>query len=208
MREFDELKEVNNRAIPYEQYFGDMELTEEQKQERIELSEKIEEVMLFMFALVSMMSRKEYKIIDISYIVAQSKKKCKEIVGQNVDIDEYLGRYIDEFIENAVETTVKNKEDEYYSSENRAKFNAENEANTVLNYKDYQDAVVAGKKNKRWRTENDAWVRKTHRKLHMQVLPIETAFAVGDSLMLFPKDTSFGASAKEIVNCRCTVEYF
>ena len=33
--EFDELNSSKSRAIPYEKYFGEMELTEEQKEERI-----------------------------------------------------------------------------------------------------------------------------------------------------------------------------
>lgn len=32
-------------------------------------------------------------------------------------------------------------------------------------------------------------------------------FLVGTSMMMFPKDDSLGASAKEIINCRCSVKY-
>lgn len=38
-------------------------------------------------------------------------------------------------------------------------------------------------------------------------VPIGNAFHVGDSWMMFPKDTSLGADAKEIINCRCSITY-
>ena len=47
--EFDELNSSKSRAIPYEKYFGEMDLTEQQKEDRIKASEKIESMMLFLF---------------------------------------------------------------------------------------------------------------------------------------------------------------
>ena len=53
----------------------------------------------------------------------------------------------------------------------------------------------------------DKLVRKTHRQVDDEVKGIRELFHVGESLMLFPKDTSQGASIKEIIGCRCSVEY-
>lgn len=53
----------------------------------------------------------------------------------------------------------------------------------------------------------DQRVRKTHREVDGETIPIDEVFLVGESLMRFPKDTSLGASAEEIVNCRCVVKY-
>lgn len=54
---FDELNALvtNERSLPYETYFGEMTLTEEEKSERIKMSEDLEEVfittMIWLFTL-------------------------------------------------------------------------------------------------------------------------------------------------------------
>jgi len=97
--------------------------------------------------------------------------------------------------------------DSWYVSLDRAKFNAENEANTVLNRSDYLNAKEAGYSRKRWVTEADERVRPTHRIVHGATIPIDGIFVVGDSLMRYPKDVSLGASIDEIANCRCGLIY-
>ena len=96
--------------------------------------------------------------------------------------------------------------DSWYLSQDRITYNAENEANTVLNYKDYTEA--RGKYTRKcWETENDNRVRATHIPLEGEVIPINEYFVVGDSLMRFPRDLSMNPSPEEVVNCRCSVEY-
>lgn len=94
----------------------------------------------------------------------------------------------------------------YWLSVDRAIIIAENEANTTFNLHDYEDAKELGFKFKTWITENDAVVRKTHKPLHEMTIPIDSLFAVGNSQMRYPKDALLG-NAREIVNCRCVVEY-
>lgn len=65
-----------------------------------------------------------------------------------------------------------------------------------------------GKTMKRWESIIDEVTRKDHIEINGKYIPIGQAFHVGDSWLLFPKDTSLGASANQIVNCRCTVIYF
>ena len=97
--------------------------------------------------------------------------------------------------------------DSWYVSLDRAKFNAENEANTVLNRSDYLKAKEAGYKRKRWLTEHDDRVRPTHQEVEGVTIPIDQLYLVGDSLMAYPHDASHGASPSELVNCRCAAEY-
>ena len=87
-------------------------------------------------------------------------------------------------------------------------FIAENEANTDMNYLEYVKAVNDGKTKKKWIDMKDKRERKTHLKVGSMTIPIERPFPVGDSLMQFPKDFSLGADAKEIVNCRCSIQYY
>lgn len=204
--EFDELNNQKSRAIPYEQYFGEMELTEEQKEERIKASKRIEDMMLFLFSLLSVM--KEYSYENLEFVVSQVKNQYSDILSVSMEMDEYLNGYVNDFSEQIVETTQNHMDDEWYLSDDRAMFIAENEANTTFNYMEYKKAIESGKKKKRWVTMRDRHVRHTHQLVEGKTIGINDVFLVGDSEMFYPKDTTFGASAREIVNCRCSIKYF
>lgn len=204
--EFDELNNPKSRAIPYEQYFGEMELTEEQKEERIKASKRIEDMMLFLFSLLSVM--KEYSYENLEFVVSQVKNQYSDVLSVSMEMDEYLNGYVNDFSEQIVETTQNHMDDEWYLSDDRAMFVAENEANTTFNYLEYKKAIESGKKKKRWITMRDRHVRHTHQLVEGKTIGINDVFLVGDSEMFYPKDTTFGASALEIVNCRCSIKYF
>lgn len=204
--EFDELNNPKSRAIPYEQYFGEMELTEEQKEKRIKASKRIEDMMLFLFSLLSVM--KEYSYENLEFVVSQVKNQYSDVLSVSMEMDEYLNGYVNDFSEQIVETTQNHMDDEWYLSDDRAMFVAENEANTTFNYLEYKKAIESGKKKKRWITMRDRHVRHTHQLVEGKTIGINDVFLVGDSEMFYPKDTTFGASAREIVNCRCSIKYF
>lgn len=211
-RQFDELnnltssKTTQKYAIPYEQYFGDMELTEEQIDKRINLAKSIEDVMLFLFTLIAVFQ--EYETLEISrqYIYDQAKERYASAISI-YGTDDYIEQYVSDFAITTVDTTINHINDEYYQSGDRAQFIAENEANTILNHSEFEEAVSQGYAYKTWRTARDLKVRETHALLEGHTIPIEDAFWVGEYLMMYPKDTSLGAGAEEIVNCRCTIEY-
>lgn len=210
---FDELNKLydgkyKRKSMPYEQYFGEMALTKEQKKERISFAEKFEEVMMFLFFLL--LTFEEYGNAEESqdFIIEQVKQKYKDLAIDYTALDEYIEEYIDEFVEEVIKTTNNHSDEPYYKSEDRATLIAENEANSVLNYVDYIKAIDNGLTKKKWKTELDNKVRKTHEPMEGKVIDISIPFVVGESLMLFPKDTSYGADVEELVNCRCTVEYF
>lgn len=204
--EFDELNSSKSRAIPYEKYFGEMELTEKQKEDRIKASKQIESMMLFLFSLLSVM--KEYSYQNVEFVVTQVKTQYSNIISSSAVMDDYLIGYVQEFSEQIVETTQEHFEDEWYLSDDRAIFVAENEANTTFNYLEYKKAVKSGKTKKRWVTMRDRHVRHTHQLVDGKSIVINDVFLVGDSEMFYPKDITFGASANEIVNCRCSIKYF
>lgn len=57
---------------------------------------------------------------------------------------------------------------------------------------------------KRWRSSGGSRTRKSHRKVNGDVKPLDEKFKVGDSWLMYPGDPS--GEAKEIVNCRCTMQ--
>lgn len=193
------------RSIPYEQYFGDMELTAEQKAERQSLAEKLEAVMLFLFELYGL--QRDFAYGNAENIVEEVKTRYKGILSGYTTIDKYLDDYIDAFSAETVKITIQNEKDKYYTSNDRAVYVAENEANTNFEYIDFQKAKKAGKTKKQWATMRDKRVRHTHAELEGVTIPIDETFLVGNGIMAYPKDSSFDAPAEEIVNCRCTLKY-
>lgn len=197
--------EFKERSIPYKKYFGEMNIDKEEKEERIDFSKQMEDKLLFLFSLFAVMN--EYGQIDIEYLEEVIRLAYIEIVSQYIEIDDYLNGYINQFASQTIQDTLSNIDKAYFLSGDRARYVAENEANTSLNYKDYVRAIMNGNTKKEWHTMEDEKVRKSHRRLDEKAIAITEPFIVGDSLMLFPKDTSLGAEVKEIVNCRCWLTY-
>lgn len=77
----------------------------------------------------------------------------------------------------------------------------------------YRQAVASGKVaentvTKVWRSASDLRVRHTHRGLNGDSVGLNGVFRTpSGALLRFPTDTSLGAGADEIVNCRCDCEY-
>ena len=60
---------------------------------------------------------------------------------------------------------------------------------------------------KSWLSTPDARTRQTHSMANGQEVGINEPYYVGGSALMFPGDSSLGADAGEIVNCRCTETY-
>lgn len=64
---------------------------------------------------------------------------------------------------------------------------------------------------KSWLDMRDKRVRATHldagRRYGAASIPVNEAFIVGGSRMMYPGDTSLGAPIREIANCRCSAQY-
>lgn len=211
---YDELniRPNNRRSEPYKEYFSKMLISDKEKQERIAFSEKMEEVILYILALIE--TTIESGETKREYIQTQFYDKYLDVIASYMLIDTYIKQYAVDITKQIIDATferfsVKDKSitDDYYLSNDRAMFISECEANSILNYRQYSKAVKAGKTKKKWIDVGDKRERKTHLEVGGITLPIGEPFSVGDSLLQFPKDTSLGASADEIVNCRCSIQY-
>ena len=195
----------------FEDYFDEMDISESDKNTRVNFAMRIHDIMILTFALVKSMQESGY--VDELYLKSELKRRYIEEVIATGNYDRVISDYINSFTDDTIKTTLKNT-DEYLLSNTRALIIGANEANTIYNYSDYKNAVENGYTHKRWKTENDNLVRRVgpnkggHWEIvNNDVVEIDEPFVVGDSLMMFPKDFSMGASAEELVNCRCTVEY-
>lgn len=211
---YDELniRPNNRRSEPYKEYFSKMSISDKEKQERIAFSEQMEEVVLYILALIE--TTIENGESDQEYIQTQFYDKYLDVIVSYMLIDTYIKQYALGVTKQIIDVTFerfsvedRSITDDYYLSNDRAMFISECEANSILNYRQYSKAVKAGKTKKKWIDVGDKRERKTHLEVGGTTLPIDEPFSVGDSLLQFPKDTSLGASADEIVNCRCSIQY-
>ena len=205
---FDELNALvkNERSMPFEKYFGEMHITEEDKAERIQMAQELKEN--FLVSVILLFTMAQVNKMDYELVRKQIEDSYLETLKKYADVDMYLSTYIKSFSYDVIDSTKNHKSDPYYYSYDRAMYMAENEVNTAINHARYAEAVNSGKTMKRWDSIIDGVARKDHREINGKYIPIGQAFHVGDSWMQFPKDTSLGATAKQIINCRCTVIYF
>lgn len=211
---YDELniRPDNRRSEPYKEYFSKMSISDKEKQERIAFSEKMEEVVLYILALIE--TTIESGETKREYIQAQFYDKYLDVIASYMLIDTYIKQYAVDITKQIIDTTFerlssedKSITDDYYLSNDRAMFISECEANSILNYRQYSKALKSGKTKKTWIDVGDKRERKTHLEVGGTTIPINEPFSVGDSLLMFPTDHSLGASADEIVNCRCSIQY-
>jgi uncharacterized protein with gpF-like domain len=211
---YDELniRPNNRRSEPYKEYFSKMSISDKEKQERIAFSQKMEKVVIYILALIE--TTIESGETKREYIQTQFYDKYLDVIASYMLIDTYIKQYSTDITKQIIDITFerlssedKSITDDYYLSNDRAMFISECEANSILNYRQYSKAVKSGKTKKKWIDVGDKRERKTHLEVGGITLPIDEPFSVGDSLLQFPKDTSLGASADEIVNCRCSIQY-
>lgn len=186
-------------------FFDGMEISQEEKEEREKYAEEIYFGILFILSLFSIMD--EYQSVNIGNLKTQMQETIRSTIEKYMPIDRYLSNYIDSYVDDVIKTTIKNKGQAFNVSTNRAYILAVNQANDVMNYADFLRAVEAGKTKKTWVDVRDERERETHREVGGMTIGIEEAFPVGDTLMMFPRDTQFGATAEEIANCRCSLKY-
>lgn len=200
----------NPRSEPYDTYFGDMDLTEEEKQKRISLAKQLEDG--FLIALILLFTMQQYEttrtVIDWEMVRLQIEIGYINAVKEVTTINTSLENYIKSFSYDIIDSTKEHKADPYYYSFDRARFMAENESQNIFNYSEYEQAIKSGKTKKKWIDIKDKRERESHRKVGGTIKPIEEPFLVGDSIMNYPKDQTFSPSPSQVVNCRCTIKYF
>lgn len=208
------------RSLPYETYFGEMDLTKEQKEERIALAKNLEDVMTFFFYLVLIQSEFAY-MGAISALEAKDafRERMLNTVAQHMELNDEIRRQIENMVEETTRVTIEhlvilqtiigrgetNEAEEYYLSDDRARFIAEEESNTLFNILDFYRAKELGYTMKTWVTMRDSRVRHSHRQVDGETIPIDSYFLVGNSLLLYPRSPC--ESLKEVVNCRCSIKY-
>lgn len=196
--------ELHTEKIVYETYFGEMEISDKEKKERLELAKELEPIFIsFFYAFLESGEDEDNFLQSIS---AEYEKAALKFLKVR-EPPAYIKEYSEKITEDIIRTTIENKDTPYFTSVERAMNIAANEANTIGNYREYTRMVKQGYKYKTWITMNDDKVRHTHAESNGYKIGIFDSFRIGAFEMSFPRDYSLGASAEEIVNCRCSLKY-
>lgn len=212
---FDELNTPKVQVEEPEEYFKKMDISPKQRKERVETSKELADVMLFLFALLAI----EMQANKPNYpsVLRSFRQRFREVVGKHSRIDDYVENYINEFTGGMFDTTRKYMEAAgvgmdgrtdagWWTSVDRATAVGENEANSILNYEELQQAVDEGYTTKKWVTERDNRVRKDHKGMDSVKVGIGEYFVFPDCIMLAPHDAVNG-TPEQTNGCRCTLIY-
>lgn len=206
--DFDNINslEKDSSVINYEKYFGEEELTDEQKQRRIDLANEIEQVMLFSFSLIALLTEEDN--YNYTIVVEETTDRFLASINAFVNVDEVISAYAYERAKQVVSSTVDALNTAYFLSRERATVIAANESDTILNRDDYMKAIMQGKTKKTWVDVKDKRERKDHLTVGGKTIGITELFHVGNCFMRFPKDFEYcNGDEKQIVNCRCQCRY-
>lgn len=190
------------KILTIEKYFGEMPLTDEQKKKRIDMCEDFEVFLLYIIELGEELDR-----MQLDILIGQLQMGFIEIASKHLDMTEAIIERINEDAMYIAETTKKNLDVPFFTSPDRARLVAENETQSLFNLSEFDRAKEQGFKFKEWLAMLDEKTRETHAVADGQKVDIDTPFIVGNSLMMFPTDTSLGAPPEEIINCRCIMRY-
>ena len=224
---FDKLNILKRRSIPYDEYFGDMDLTPKQKAKRKEMALILEDVFYIFFEMfgkgleIGFLNELKVKqeLTYQLYEAIENSKEAERFFESEEQKDKYITDTVNETYRSTFENIVREPDtldytgtEKYWLSDDRAQFIAENESNTLLNSAEFIEAKEEGYTHKIWMSYGDDRVRLTHQEVDGAKIPIGAYFDVGRARMLYPKDVtselSTGAECpEEIVNCRCAVKY-
>lgn len=209
---FDELNALykeehgdNLRSMPFEEFFGEMDISEEQTEKRIETAKDIRDFMLLaLMAMYLEYTEGTFGYMDVAAEISRNYKAMLERMGIPLT-DYFSASHADSIATEIAVATMNHPDDSYFYSEDRAMLIAENEAESIWNDSEYEDAILTGKTRKTWNAIMDKRTRDTHREINGKTIPIDEYFYVGESLMFYPHDPN--GAPEEVVNCRCWATY-
>ena len=191
----------------YTEWFDKMDVTPEQKRKRVRLADILEDEILLFFGVYLAAMR---YAVEVDKIRAEREyiENLRAALKDTGIRDRIIDNYIDDVVRGEIDVTNRRFRDgDYWLSQERAQTIAQDDSNTLWNGEEYQEAVDEGKTEKQWLTMKDERVRPTHVEVDDEIVPIDEPFVVGNSLMLFPHDSSLGADVSELAGCRCACIY-
>lgn len=191
---FDELNQLKR-------FFSIMDV--ENKDKRVSLAFELYEALLYIFIMIDTEKRLDKEKAAQDYYESLKLRFGDIFAKEELSYEE---DYLNDVVEEVIDTTFRHLDEPYYVSKERALLIAQNEANTVMNSVDFKTAKAQGKKYKRWVAIEDERTREAHTIVDTTRIPIDEMFLVGNDSMRFPHDYING-SPENLINCRCSCIY-
>ena len=199
---FDELNSLSRET--YEEYFGEMGIPEDAKKDRVLIAMALEDGFLDVLAWIQMKKDRGEQFFLDSIPMFEKAFLLAALTRINDDTIRQTAR---DFAEGVALSTYNNQDKDYFLSVDRAINMAATESNAINCYGELADALKDGKTLKKWNTIIDGREREWHEEVNGTTIPLSEPFAVGGELLMYPLDTSLGAGADNIANCRCWLTF-
>ena len=196
----DRLNNLQRREW-YEEYFSAVDVPQIERDKRVQLAEDIDDTYDELFDLIMVIVAMN-QTLDREYLTGYLQTRIADVGNGSDYLDEYA--YIT--AQDVINTTLDHEGEEWYTSEDRKLLLAAGDAQTIGNYEQFEKALAQGKTHKTWKSELLRTTRKDHSEMHGKTIPIKEKFVFPDCEMLFPRDVVNG-TAKQVVNCRCSLKY-
>lgn len=174
-----------------------------QKQAEVAQNKKLSKAeILFALGLFTVPLIKQYRAFSGKYYESYVSLISQKSKG-NFNADNWIKQHSVDFSNWIQETTAENFDKDFVYSDQRINDIAKTETNSLCELATLDGYYREGYKKKEWVSFIDKKTRNSHKVANGQIVPLNEPFSVGNSLLMFPQDSSLGASAREIVNCRC-----
>lgn len=212
--------EINNIQL----YFEEMDISESEKFNRINLCQDLFYVFYYIFAVV-VADLKINGIVNVAKTAKDLAKRINDVIKESdysfilnsIEIEEYSNDISKKLVESTMRNTpVESKQSQnyvpapeansqYWDSKDRAIKVAQDITNVIANYSELQIKKEEGYTHKTWVSILDDKTRNSHWLAWGKTVPIDEAFEIGGYKMMCPCDHT--APAQEIANCRCSLHY-
>lgn len=199
---FDELHSLSRDY--YEEWFDEMGISKDAKTDRVLVAMALEDGFMDVLAWIQLKKDRgepffwdSIGLFEKAFLVAALTRVDDEAIRQTAS----------EFAEDVALSTYNHQDEEYFLSADRAINMAATESNAINVYGELDDARKAGKSRKKWNTIIDGREREWHEEANGTELPLDEPFEINGELLMYPLDTSLGAGADNIANCRCWLTY-
>ena len=98
--------------MSFEQFFGEMDLSDEEIQQRIELAEKLEDGFLFVLALLFTMQ--QYNAVNWERARQEYESRYLSALAGYVTITPYIRQYVRDMSYDIMDSTKKHQAEYYY----------------------------------------------------------------------------------------------
>ena len=201
---FDQLNSLSRSE--YEEHFSVMKISDDAKEDRVLMAMAFEDRILEIFAFVLFRKMQNEMFFTDTLDKLQEAFMAVALTREGLTEEDLLVMAV-AFANSVAMSTYDHQDDPFYLSPERAFDVAATQSNSVNCLGERKDAENLGRTKKTWHTIIDGHERQWHEEMDGVTIPIDEPFEVNGELMMQPLDSSLGAGADNIANCRCSLTF-